>query len=77
MYANVSAIMEASNDFETLITIPPRFRPGYNLVNSYTTQFGDYMCLFITKEGLLQLYNNNNKRITNGTFRQCLSWATT
>ena len=76
MYANVSAIMEASNDFETLITIPESFRPGYNLVNSYATQFGDCMCLFITKEGLLQLYNNN-KRITNGMFRQCLSWTTT
>lgn len=69
--------MEASNEFETLITIPEEYRPSISVNNSYVTQYGDPMCVHISSvDGSLKLYNNNTK-VMQGALRQCLTWTTT
>lgn len=51
--------MEASNEFETLITIPEEYRPSISVNNSYVTQYGDPMCVHISSvDGSLKLYNS-------------------
>ena len=73
LYANVIGVMEASNDFETLLNLPEEYCPTKELVNSYCTQYGDPMCIYITTDGSVQLYNNNKK--VNAYLRQIISWV--